>query len=102
MLSGFYKAVTRNPESKALSMHRRKSKQIITKLFARPIDIKSSIAHLWGHSCPATTKIPIKTVQNLDECQFSEGKAHKTQCIRGAPIIFKLMMWGVDRENQTR
>ena len=47
MLSGFYKASTRNPESKALSMHLRKSKQIITKLFAQPVDIKSSLAPVW-------------------------------------------------------
>ena len=46
MHSGFYKASTRNPESKALPMHQRKSKQIIAKLFAQPIDIKTPLAHV--------------------------------------------------------
>ena len=50
MLSGFYKASTRNPESKALRSHLRKSKQNIAKLFAQPIDFKSSLAPVcrWG------------------------------------------------------
>ena len=39
-------------------MHLRKSKQIITKLFAQPLTFKSSLAHVWltGYSslCPRT------------------------------------------------
>ena len=47
MHSGFYKAPTRNPESKALPIHLRKSKQIIAKLFAQPSTFKSSLALVW-------------------------------------------------------
>ena len=44
MHSGFYKAPTRNPESKALPIHLRKSKQNIAKLFAQPSTFKASLA----------------------------------------------------------